>query len=219
MFTVFVVAWLMFGCRRSLACRNYFAYTQGPARWNPINGGFGINGKPACPDNGDCSSYATWIYWTVIGQNGGMALLICYVFLRISESVCLRACLPSGYCCALILDSWSCSHVLCRSRHLERRQLGLGIHGNASSARPQRSMPRSNGRSDHLRSSWIDGRSRGRLCWRRLHNWPRPGWPRPQPVAKWSGAGAELPQLLGLKRRSVFLRLTGGFPLQACHFM
>jgi hypothetical protein len=55
----------------SLACQNYFDYTEGPDRWDPINGGFGVNGTPACPDTGDCSSYATWIYWTVIGQNGG----------------------------------------------------------------------------------------------------------------------------------------------------
>ena len=205
MFTVFGVAWWVFGRCSSLACRNYFAYTQGPARWNPINGGFGINGKPACPDNGDCSSYATWIYWTVIGQNGGMVLLICYASLRLSESVYLRACLP-GECQALILDLWSCSFVLCRSRHFEWRQLGLWIHGNAASARPQRSVPRSNGRSDYLRSTWIDRRPRGRLCWRRLHDRPRPGWPRPQPVAKWSGPRAELPKLSGLRHQSVFLR-------------
>jgi cell wall-associated NlpC family hydrolase len=42
-------------------------YTQGGDRWSGIEGGYGKNGVPSCPPWGDCSSYATWIYWTVFG--------------------------------------------------------------------------------------------------------------------------------------------------------
>ena len=37
----------------------------GHSRWDGINMGFSGSG---CPEWGDCSSWATWIYWTAIGN-------------------------------------------------------------------------------------------------------------------------------------------------------
>lgn len=58
--------WILQNIWNSGSCSPPMGYTQGPDRWDPINGNYGKSGD-FCPPWADCSSYATWIYWASFG--------------------------------------------------------------------------------------------------------------------------------------------------------